>query len=123
MNRLPYQITVAWSTEDEAYEARVPALRNCIAYGETAEEAVKEVTIAAGGWLETAEKYGHPIPKPDASLERLATLSEVLNLSAVARAAGIHVQTLATKLKRGTPLSADEAERVGQVLQSHGVPA
>ncbi len=121
--KLPYQITVAWSERDEAWEARVPALRHCLAYGDTPQKAVKEVTVAAGLWLEAAEATGKPIPKPDLNLERLAALAPVLNLSEVARCAGLSVQTLASKLKRGTPLTEDEAASVGQALQAYGVTA
>lgn len=120
---IPYQITVRWSAADESYEAAVPALRTCIAYGDTPEEAVREVTTAAELWLEAAAKHGKPIPKPDASLERLTTMAPVLNLSAIAREAKISVQTLASKLKRGTPLNQEEAEQIATVLESYGVRA
>ncbi|NJM36873.1 MAG: type II toxin-antitoxin system HicB family antitoxin [Akkermansiaceae bacterium] len=75
--RLPYQITIAWSAEDEGFVASVPALGGCIAYGETAEEAVREIQIAAELWLEVAEKRGKTIPTPDATLERIAALAPI----------------------------------------------
>jgi predicted RNase H-like HicB family nuclease len=62
---IPYQITVRWSNEDGSYEAAVTALRGCLAYGDSEEEAIREVTIAANVWLETAKKYGKPIPTAD----------------------------------------------------------
>lgn len=120
-NHLPYQITVAWSAVDEAFEARVPALKHCLAYGDTPEKAVKEVKIAAELWIEAAKKNGFDPPASDTALERLSTLAPVLNLSAVARAAGLSVQTLASKLSRGTALTADEAAKIGGVLNAHGV--
>jgi predicted RNase H-like HicB family nuclease len=119
--KLPYQITVHWSEADGNYEAAVPALRTCIAYGNTAAQAVREVTIAAELWLETAKAEGKPIPAPDVSRERLATLAPLLNVSALARHAGMSVQTLSSKLKRGTALTEDETARVAEVLQSYGV--
>ena len=120
-NQLPYRITVAWSAVDEAYEARIPAIRHCLAYGETPEKAVKEVKLAAKAMLEVMEADGKPLPQADTVLERLAELQPVLNMSAVARAAGVSVQTLASKLQRGTPLTEDEARCIGQALESCGV--
>jgi predicted RNase H-like HicB family nuclease len=61
----PYQITVRWSSEDGSYEAAVPALRGCFAYGDSEGKAIREVTIAANLWLEAAKKYGKPIPTAD----------------------------------------------------------
>lgn len=121
--KLPYQIIVAWSAEDDAYEARVPALRHVLAYGETPEKAVKEVKIAAELSMDALRKTGKPIPAADTVLERLSALAPVLNLSAVARAAGVSVQTLASKISRGTALTADEAAKIGGVLSAHGVSA
>lgn len=119
----PYHIIVAWSVADEAYEARVPALRHVIAFGETPEKAVKEVNIAAELSVEALRKTGKPIPPSDTGIERLWALLPVLNVSAVARAAGVPIQTLASKLKRGTALTKDEAEKIGSVLNAHGVGA
>ena len=120
-DQLPYQITVAWSPRNEAYEARVPALKGVLAYGDTPEKAVKEVKIAASLWIEAVKASGQPIPASDIALEKLATMAPVLNLSAVARAADLKQTTLATKLKRGTALTEDEGRRVARVLQAHGV--
>lgn len=118
---LPYQITIRWSPVDESYEATVPALRTCIAYGDTPVEAVREVTTAATLWLTAAAAANKPIPAPDVSRDRLTSLAPLLNISALAREAKMSVQTLSSKLKRGTALNEDEAERVVKVLQSYGV--
>ena len=118
---LPYQITVAWSVEDEAYEARVPALRYCIAYGDTPEKAVKEVKAAAKAILKVMEEDGKPLPAVDTTLARLKALQPLLNLSAVAKAASVSVQTLSSKIARGTAFTEDEAARIGKVLAAHGV--
>lgn len=61
----PYQINVRWSEADKSFEADVPALGTCIAYGETRDEAVREVKIAAKLWLEAVRANGKPIPRPD----------------------------------------------------------
>ena len=116
-----YQINVRWSPDDEAFEASVPALRGCIAYGEDAAEAVTELLIAAELWIEAATAHGKTIPQADATRERLASLVPILNMSRIAREAGISVQTMASKLKRGTPWTEAERESVSRVLSAHGV--
>jgi predicted RNase H-like HicB family nuclease len=121
MKPFVYQITVVWSTQDEAYEARVPVIKGCLAYGNSPEKAVKEVQVAAAAMLQVLAEVGKAIPAPDLPLARLAGCAPVLNLSAIARKAGISAQTLMTKLRRGTALAEDEAAAVGRVLQDHGL--
>lgn len=41
----------------------VPELPGCSAFGETEEEALKEVKVAMGLWLETAKKEKREIPQ------------------------------------------------------------
>lgn len=59
-----YSIVIFYSEEDEGYIAVVPDLPGCSAFGETPEEALKEIQIAEEGWLEVAREVGIPIPKP-----------------------------------------------------------
>jgi predicted RNase H-like HicB family nuclease len=59
-----YAINVFWSDEDESYIATVPDLRGCSAFGESPEEAVREVQIAKRLWLESAQANGDPVPEP-----------------------------------------------------------
>jgi hypothetical protein len=51
------------------------------------------------------------------NIKRLAELSKILNLSAVAREAGINIQTLQSKIQRRTALSGDEVRRITEVLK------
>lgn len=53
------------------------------------------------------------------TIDRLASLSSILNLSAVAREAGINVQTLQAKIRRRTPLTGEETRRIVGVLRRH----
>lgn len=53
------------------------------------------------------------------SIERLADLSSILNLSALAREAGINVQTLQAKIRRRTPLTGDETRRIIDTFKRH----
>jgi predicted RNase H-like HicB family nuclease len=59
-----YAIEIFYSEEDEGYIAIVPELPECSAFGETEEEALKEIKVAIDLWLETAKKDGLEIPKP-----------------------------------------------------------
>lgn len=59
-----YHINVFYSEEDEGYIADIPDLKYCSAFGETPEEAVREVLIAKAAWLETAKVEGKTIPLP-----------------------------------------------------------
>lgn len=53
------------------------------------------------------------------TIDRLAQLAPILNLSAVARQAGINVQTLQAKIRRRTLLTGDETRRIVGVLKRH----
>jgi predicted RNase H-like HicB family nuclease len=59
-----YTIEIFYSEEDEGYIAVVPELPGCSAFGETEEEALTEIEVAMGLWLETARKESRPIPQP-----------------------------------------------------------
>jgi predicted RNase H-like HicB family nuclease len=55
---MKYAIVVTFSDEDEGYIATVPELPGCSAFGDTEEDAIKEVKIAASLWLSAAAKAG-----------------------------------------------------------------
>jgi predicted RNase H-like HicB family nuclease len=57
-------VNLLYSDEDGGWIADIPDLAHCSAFGETPEEALKEVQIAKAAWLETAEESGKPIPPP-----------------------------------------------------------
>jgi predicted RNase H-like HicB family nuclease len=59
-----YHINIFYSEEDECYVADIPDLNYCSAFGETPEEALKEILIAKEGWLAVAREEGLPIPEP-----------------------------------------------------------
>ena len=58
-----YAIEIFYSEEDEGYVAVVPELPECSAFGETEEEALKEIKIAMELWIETARNEGRQIPQ------------------------------------------------------------
>jgi predicted RNase H-like HicB family nuclease len=59
-----YEIVLYWSDEDQAYIAEVPQLAWCAADGSTYEEALVNVEVIIGEWMETALAKGWPIPEP-----------------------------------------------------------
>ena len=58
MSDVKHTIKVFYSEEDEGYIAVVPELPGCSAFGETPEEALKEVKIAIELWIKAAEEIG-----------------------------------------------------------------
>ena len=59
-----YHINIFYSEEDEGYIADIPDLKFCSAFGETPEEALKEVLVAKASWLEAARSEVKPVPLP-----------------------------------------------------------
>ncbi len=59
-----YSVTMAWSREDGGYIATIPELANLSAFGETAEEAAREIEVAADAYIEALEESGSPTPAP-----------------------------------------------------------
>ena len=59
-----YHINVFYSETDGGYIADIPDLTACSAFGATAEQAVRELTIAKQAWLDAAAEQGKPIPPP-----------------------------------------------------------
>ncbi len=59
-----YHINVFYSDEDEGYIADIPDLKSCSAFGNTPEEARKEVLLARSAWIEAAIAEGIPVLAP-----------------------------------------------------------
>ena len=59
-----YEIIIYWSDEDEAYIAEVPELPGCAADGPTYQEALAQVEIVVGEWIDTAKQLGRQVPEP-----------------------------------------------------------
>ena len=70
MNR--YCIEIFWSDEDDGYIALVPDLPGCSAWGNTQEEALREIQNAVSAWIEACEKSGDPVPMPSRHAMRAA---------------------------------------------------
>jgi len=59
-----YHINIFYSELDGGYIADIPDLAHCSAFGDTPEDALKEVQIAKQAWLSTAKAEGKSIPRP-----------------------------------------------------------
>ncbi len=59
-----YHINLFFSEEDGGWIADIPDLAYCSAFGETPEEALREIQVAKSLWLETAREDERPIPEP-----------------------------------------------------------
>jgi antitoxin HicB len=60
---------VTYQCEEGGYVAEIPALKGCLAQGETLDEVLAELKIVTDLWLETAEKYGQKLPDVAGSIE------------------------------------------------------
>jgi antitoxin HicB len=58
---MEYEI-VTYPCKEGGYVAEIPALKGCLAQGETLEEVLAELKIVTDLWLKTAEKYGQKLP-------------------------------------------------------------
>jgi antitoxin HicB len=66
---------VIYPCEEGGYVAEIPALKGCLAQGETLDEVLNELKIVSDIWLETAEKYGQQLPDVAGSIEKVKLLS------------------------------------------------
>lgn len=63
-----YEIILYWRAEDESYIAEAPELPGCMADGETMAEALENIHVVIGEWIETAIELGRPVQKPKGKL-------------------------------------------------------
>ncbi len=61
---LPYRVEVAPTEDGTGFTATIPALKGCIAFGETVEEAYEMVAEVKEAWIDIALEEGWPIPEP-----------------------------------------------------------
>ena len=63
-----YEVIIYWSKEDNAYIAEAPELTGCMADGATYGEALENVQVVIGEWIETARGLGRDVPEPKGKL-------------------------------------------------------
>ena len=66
---------VIYPCEEGGYVAEIPALKGCLAQGETLDEVLSELKLVTELWLETADKYGQQLPNVSDSIEKIKLLS------------------------------------------------
>ncbi|GAB4021134.1 type II toxin-antitoxin system HicB family antitoxin [Spirosoma koreense] len=66
MKTLNYRLILTPEPEG-GYTVRVPAIRGCVTYGETLEEAIAMARDAIEGCLEVLVEEGQPIPPDDSN--------------------------------------------------------
>ena len=75
-----YQFTVVFEQdEDGVFIATVPALQGCNSFGNTIEDAEKNIKDAIEGYVETLQEIGDPIPEQKESAS--FSLSKPLKIS------------------------------------------
>ena len=60
-----HSVIVQWSEEDQTFIASVPELPGLSAFGETQEEALRELNIAKEAFLDVMREDSQEIPEPD----------------------------------------------------------
>lgn len=61
---LPYTVEIAPTEDGTGFTAAIPALKGCIAFGESVEEAYEMVAEVKEAWLDIALEEGWEIPEP-----------------------------------------------------------
>ncbi|WIG59575.1 MAG: hypothetical protein OJF49_002322 [Ktedonobacterales bacterium] len=59
-----YRMNLSWSEPDQLWVVDVPELPGCFADGVTPAEAIANAQIIISEWIDTAHKYGQPVPEP-----------------------------------------------------------
>lgn len=60
-----HSLKIVWSEEDNGYIATVPELEGLSAFGNTYEEAARELSVAKELYLEIMREDGEEIPEPE----------------------------------------------------------
>ena len=71
---LAYKIEITPDTDGEGFNAEIPLLKGCMAFGETIEEAYQALIDVKQAWFDIALKRGWKIPEPEQE-ELSATLN------------------------------------------------
>jgi antitoxin HicB len=66
---------VIYPDDEGGYVAEIPALKGCLAQGETLADTLEELQTVAALWIETAQKHGRKLPNADLAIEKAKMLS------------------------------------------------
>jgi predicted RNase H-like HicB family nuclease len=70
MGKVKYPFVI-YPDAEGGYVAEIPALKGCLAQGETLSETLEELEVVENLWLETAVKSGLKLPKIELEIERV----------------------------------------------------
>jgi len=118
--KIHYPILLHWSEEDGEWVATSPAWPGLSALDKNPNVAVQRMMEAMEMASEANAERGRPVPEFP-SVAVLKHASEVLNISAIAKRAGLRSQTLHSKLRRGNSLTAVESASISNVLAEAGL--
>ncbi len=62
---------VIYPATEGGYVAEIPALKGCLAQGETLQETFDELVTVEKLWLETARQHGEKLPSVEIEIERV----------------------------------------------------
>jgi len=65
---------IIYPAEEGGYVAEVPALKGCLAQGETLPECLRELKEVETLWFESARRNNRRIPSPDEVMAKLRRL-------------------------------------------------
>jgi predicted RNase H-like HicB family nuclease len=66
---------VIYPCDEGGYVAEIPALKGCLAQGETLTETLEELEIVTQLWIETAEKHSRSLPDVEGEIHKIKALS------------------------------------------------
>lgn len=70
MSEVKYPFVI-YPAAEGSYVAEIPALKGCLAQGETLSETLEELETVETLWLETAQQTGLKLPKVETEIERV----------------------------------------------------
>lgn len=65
---------IIYPAEEGGYVAEIPALKGCLAQGETLLECLRELKTVERLWLESARRNNRKIPSPDEVMAKMPKL-------------------------------------------------
>ncbi len=70
MGKVKYPFVI-YPDSEGGYVAEIPALKGCLAQGETLNETLEELETVENLWLETAQQTGLELPQVEVEIERV----------------------------------------------------
>ena len=62
---------VIYPADEGGYVAEVPAVKGCLAQGDTLEETLDELATVAELWISTAKSHGEKLPSVKKEIDRV----------------------------------------------------